>query len=187
MGSIRAPLPVKLIVGMLAGSPQALDLGMVALAQTLGPVDYASDDLPFDYTDYYCAELGPHILRRFVAISDLVDPGRLADIKVQTNGLEDSLRQGGRRTVNLDPGYICGGKLVLATTKDNAHRIYLGQGIYAEVTLIYRGRRFCPLPWTYPDYASGDYDPILRVIRERYMDLLRASRAAGLLDYQAHV
>jgi len=76
---------------------------------------------------------------------------------------------------------------VLATTKDNAHRIYLGQGIYAEVTLIYRGRRFCPLPWTYPDYASGDYDPILRVIRERYMDQLRASRAAGLLDDQAHV
>lgn len=188
MGDIREPLPVKLIVAMLSARPEAFEHAQEALADRYGPLDYVSPDLPFTYTDYYAPEMGPRILRRFVSASELVDPGDLARVKVWTNALEDSCRQDGRRTINLDPGYICGGKLVLATTKDQAHRIYLAQGIYAEVTLLYRGRQFAVLPWTYPDYRTADYHRILSDIRTLYMAQLRNLRSPRqLLDNQADV
>jgi len=173
LGDIREPLPVKLIVAMLSARPEAFEHAQEALARHYGPLDYISPDLPFTYTDYYTPELGPHILRRFVSASELIDPGDLARIKVGTNRVEDACRKSGRRTINLDPGYVCGGKLVLATTKDQAHRIYLAQGIYAEVTLLYRDRQFTPLPWTYPDYRTADYHRILSDIRTLYMAQLR--------------
>ncbi|MHB1317995.1 MAG: DUF4416 family protein [Anaerolineae bacterium] len=188
MGNIRAPLPVKLIVPMLSARPECFARAESALAERWGPLDYVSTDLPFTYTDYYTPELGHGILRRFVAVGDLIDPGELATVKVWTNDLENSLREGGRRVVNLDPGYICGGKLVLATTKDQAHRLYLGRGIYAEVTLLYRAGAYRALPWTYPDYASAAYHHIFSVIRSTYMAQLRVRRAAApLLDDQTHV
>jgi hypothetical protein len=187
VGGIRAPLPVKLIVPMLSTRADAFGRAERALAERLGPTDCVSGDLSFTYTDYYTPELGQGILRRIVSFRDLVDPGVLAQIKTWTNTLEDGWRVGGRRAINLDPGYICGGKLVLATTKDHAHRIYLGQGIYAEVTLLYRSGAYITLPWTYPDYASGDYSRVLLEMRSRYMAQLRALRAAALLDDQADV
>lgn len=175
MGDIHTPLPVKLIVPMLSARIESFSRAESALAEHYGPLDCVSADLPFTYTDYYTPELGHGILRRFVAASGLIDPGELASIKVWTNDLEDSLREGGRRTVNLDPGYICGGKLVLATTKDQAHRVYLGQGIYAEVTLQYRRGAYRTLPWTYPDYASAEYHAVFTAIRSAYMAQLRAT------------
>jgi hypothetical protein len=187
VGGIRAPLPVKLIVPMLSTRADAFGRAERALTERLGPPDYVSLDLPFTYTDYYTPELGQGILRRFIAFGDLIDPGDLASIKVWTNALEDGWRVGGRRDINLDPGYICGGKLVLATTKDHAHRIYLGQGIYAEVTLLYRSGAYTMLPWTYPDYASGDYTRVLTEMRARYMVQLRTLRVAQSLHNQADV
>ncbi len=188
MGDIRQPLPVKLIVAMLSARSDSFEQAQEALTRRYGELDYTSPDLPFTYTDYYAPELGPHILRRFVSAGKLIDPGALAQIKVWTNGLEDSCRENGRRTINLDPGYICGGKLVLATTKDQAHRIYLAQGIYAEVTLFYRARQFAVLPWTYPDYRTADYHRILSDIRTLYMAQLRNLHPSRpLLNDQADV
>ncbi|MFO7695977.1 MAG: DUF4416 family protein [Anaerolineae bacterium] len=188
VGHIRAPLPVKLIVPMLSARSESFSQAQGALTERYGPLDYVSADIPFTYTDYYAPELGSGILRRFVSARELIDPGDLASIKLWTNALEDTWREGGHRVINLDPGYICGGKLVLATTKDQAHRIYLGQGIYAEVTLLYRAREYRALPWTYPDYASADYHRVFSVIRAGYMAQLRTLRTAPpSLDDQADV
>jgi hypothetical protein len=179
MGSIRQPVPVKLVIPMLAASPVWFERAQEALIERLGPVDYVSDDLPFRETDYYAAEMGASLLRRFVAFEILIDPGALAGIKRFTNALEEGWSQEGRRSINLDPGYLAAAKLVLATTKDYAHRVYIGEGIYAEVMLFYRGRAFEALPWTYPDYRSAAYHAILADIRALYMAALRASRATG--------
>lgn len=177
MGEVRTPLPVKLVVGMLSQAPERLLLAEQALAKVYGPIDYRSPALPFAYTDYYERELGAGLQRVFVAFRNLIDPASLARIKVHTNALEDGWKEGGRRRINLDPGYLCGGKLVLATTKDHAHRLYLGEGIYAEVTLAYRHGAWQPWPWTYPDYRSEEYAAILSVIRALYMAQLRALSA----------
>ncbi|MDP2953277.1 MAG: DUF4416 family protein, partial [Chloroflexota bacterium] len=56
------------------------------------------------------------------------------------------------------------------TTKDRGHRIYLSEGIYAEVTLVWkRGEGFQPEEWTYPDYRTPEYRAILGEIRGLHM------------------
>lgn len=174
MGTIRQPKPVKLIISILGGDPTLLDEAEALLQDVFGPVDYRSDLLPFDHTTYYEPEMGPNLQRRIVAFQRLMDPGDLATIKRRTNAMEERWAVGGKRRVNLDPGYVSLAKLVLATTKNHGHRIYLGQGIYAEVTLRYQSGRFQPWPWTYPDYASEAYCRMFGEIRALYLEQLRA-------------
>jgi hypothetical protein len=172
MGKPKQPPPVKLIVGMFSSDETLLAVAKGALAQRFGPVDYESELLLFDHTPYYEREFGPNLMRRFVSFSELVVPDRLAVIKRITNELEMNWTVDGRRQVNLDPGYVSMGKLVLATTKDYTHRIYLSQGIYAEVTLKYQHGGFHAWEWTYPDYASPRYVEIFTHIRCIYMSQL---------------
>ncbi len=174
MGTAREPEPVKLIASLLTGEPALFPEVKEALSQIFGPVDLESKLLPFDHTDYYVPELGPGLQRQIVAFQKLVDPGDLPAIKRQANDLERSLVRDERRRVNIDPGYVSLGKLVLASTKDHAHRLYLGQGIYGEGTLTYQRGRFRPWPWTYPDYGSDRYCALFDQIRERYKAQLRA-------------
>jgi len=129
--------------------------------------------VPFDFTDYYTPEMGAGLLRKFVTHERLVSPGDLAAIKVATNEMEATLaatlQADVPRPVNLDPGTLDGSKLILATTKDYAHRIYLAQGIYAEVTLIYHKGGYQPTPWTYRDYCSEPYRAFFATARARYV------------------
>jgi hypothetical protein len=181
MGKIKEPLPVKLIASMFTASGELLEEAKVRLSQEFGPIDYESEFLPFDHTTYYAAEFGENLKRRFVAFEELVHPGKLAEIKLRTNALEMEWAVEGRRRINIDPGYVSHSKLVLATTKNHAHRIYLGpvlspskgQGIYAEVTLHFRDGTFRAWPWTYPDYASPPLIAIFNQIRELYVKQLR--------------
>ena len=181
MGRIREPLPVKLIASMFAATGELLEEAGVRLSREFGLVDYESGPLPFDHTAYYAAEFGENLKRRFVAFVELVHPGKLAEIKLLTNALEMEWAVGEERQINMDPGYVSHSKLVLATTKNHAHRIYLGpvlspskgQGIYAEVTLHFRDGTFRGWPWTYPDYASPPLVAIFNQIRGLYVKQLR--------------
>jgi hypothetical protein len=164
MGEIRSFHPEKLVLAILVGAaePEAV---LAVLGRHFGPADHTSRLIPFDFTRYYEKEMGSPLQRLFVSFERLVDPGTLADIKLATNGMEDLFRRDGRRTVNLDPGLLSLSRFVLATTKENAHRIALHSGIYAEVTLLFTGGSFQPLPWTYPDYRSEAYLSVLSTIR----------------------
>jgi hypothetical protein len=174
MGEIKQPEQVKLIASIFTGDETLLAVARGALASRFGALDYQSEVLPFPFTSYYAREFGAGLLRQMVAFAALIAPERLAEIKRATNELEMTWSVDGRRRVNVDPGYICLGKLVLATTKDNFHRIYLGQGIYAEVTLRYYHGSFRPWEWTYPDYASARYLEMCAEIRSIYGQQLRA-------------
>ena len=188
MGTIHKPDLVKLIVSVLAGNSGWILEARTALIQAFGPIDLESDLLPFDHSDYYSAEFGPGLQRQFLAFERLISADDLPAIKCQTNELEWSLRAAesthgkGQRRVNLDPGYVSMGKLVLASTKDHAHRLYLGQGIYAEVTLTYQRGRFRPWSWTYPDYASERYCDLFAEIRQRYKLQLKELAAETSAD-----
>ncbi len=168
MGKITSPHKVKLICGFIFKSDTAYRKAKAALTKRFGAIDYESAVLPFTLTDYYEAEFGPDLQRAFVAFKKLIPADSLNKIKVAANRLESKLAHAGRRTVNIDPGYVNLAKLVLASTKDFAHRIYLGKGIFAETTLMYRGKSFTTLEWTYPDYRSGEYIGIFNRIREHY-------------------
>ena len=173
MGKSKEPLPVKLIASIFTVSGELLEEAKVRLSQEFGPIDYESELLPFDHTTYYAAEFGENLKRKFVSFAELVHPGKLAEIKLLTNALEMEWAFGGKRRINIDPGYVSHSKLVLATTKNHAHRIYLGQGIYAEVTLHFRDGTFRAWPWTYPDYASPPLIAIFNHIRGLYVKQLR--------------
>ena len=173
MGTARQPQPVKLVASLLTGELALLTQVKEALARFLGPIDFESELLPFDHTDYYEPEFGPCLQRQILSFAQLVPPDRLAAIKRTTNELEQTWAVQGQRRVNLDPGYVSLSKLVLATTKDYSHRVYLGQGIYAEVTLHYRRGAFQGWEWTYPDYASARYREIFGQIRGIYVAQLR--------------
>jgi hypothetical protein len=173
MGKVKEPLPVKLIASTFAASEELLEEAKVRLSQEFGPIDYESQLLPFEHTTYYAGEFGEGLKRRFVAFEEFVHPGELMEIKLLTNALEMEWAVEGKRRINIDPGYVSYSKLVLATTKNHAHRIYLGQGIYAEVTLHFRDGTFRAWPWTYPDYASPPLIAIFNQIRGIYVKQLR--------------
>jgi len=173
MGTPRDPQPVKLVFSLLSGDAALLTRAREGLVEVWGPLDLESDLLPFDHTQYYAAEFGSGLARRVVSMEQLIPAENLPTIKLQTNEMEWSLSEAGHRNVNIDPGYVSLGKLVLATTKDHAHRLYLGQGIYGEVTLTYQQGRFRPWPWTYPDYRSDFYCSLFDGIRVRYKTQLR--------------
>lgn len=163
---------VKLIAGIIASSENIFFKTEEALQRILGPLDYRSQTIKFDFTDYYQRDMGPDLKRRFVSFERLIDPTALSRIKLITNRLERRLSKdikSVRRAVNIDPGYITGAKLVLASTKDYSHRIYLEKGIYAEVTLYYKKGSFRYWDWTYPDYKTEDYIRIFNEIRSIYM------------------
>jgi hypothetical protein len=138
-------------------------------------VDFISAPVPFAYTDYYTKEFGGSLIRRFVAFHRLIRPDSLPDIKLWTNSLECRLSEEGRRKVNIDPGYLAKAHLILATGKGYSHRPYLRDGIYADLTLVYRNKAFRTLPWTYPDYADQEMIGMLTRIREKYILQLKAT------------
>ncbi|MEA4858800.1 DUF4416 family protein [Solidesulfovibrio sp.] len=179
MSTPREPLPAKLVCSVLSAALPELWPGIVAaLEERFGPAEVACPVMPFDRTDYYDAELGTPLSRRLLAFARLLPQGGLAAAKRFTNALEARFaRPDGRRRVNLDPGLLTQERLVLATGKNFTHRVYLGQGIFGDLTLVFRAGSWQTLPWTFPDYAAPDMRDILTDIRRRYRRDLR--EAAG--------
>ena len=190
MWELKEPKPVKLIVGILAsdegdpardashvGSQRCLAAARDAVLAALGPADLVSEAWSFTQTDYYADEIGPKVLRQFVSIEKLVHPGDLAEIKERTNAIEQesaaTLAMPYPRPVNLDPGVIEPSKLILASTKNFAHRIYIGRKIYAEVTLVFDKGQWRSLPYTFPDYYRPEYHEFFSKVRSRLVQQLR--------------
>jgi len=170
----REPQPVKLISSILGADSQATDTVIELLRNKFGETDYVSDALKFDFTDYYEPEMGGGLQRRLISFTKLIMPDELPEIKLETNKLEEDFAgPDGKRSLNLDPGYIALCHLILATGKAFTHRPYLRDGIYADMTLVYRAGRFQTLEWTFPDYGSEEMLKILTMLRERYFEQLK--------------
>lgn len=161
--------PVKLIFSILATEVELLNNTVAALSVAYGQPDFISVQMPFNYTDYYCPEMGENLIRRFMSMEKLIRPEELPDIKLATNEIEKKSARDNRRLINIDPGYISQAHLILATGKGYAHRPYLREGIYADLTLFYQDKKFCSLPWTYPDYADEKQLLMLNNIRSKYL------------------
>jgi Domain of unknown function (DUF4416) len=147
--------PVKLVVGLLSADRKLLEQALSALAEGFGTVSVKSPEIPFSFTDYYEKEMGPNLIRQWVGFHGLIESEQLSDSKTTTRSLEKRfLGPNNKRRVNLDPGTLSLHNLVLASTKGFAHRIYLRDGIYADLTLLFQSGKFQPLPWTYPDYQT---------------------------------
>ncbi|MBW1893175.1 MAG: DUF4416 family protein [Deltaproteobacteria bacterium] len=164
----KKPEPAKLITGLFMKDKTLLYVLAEKLADSFGPIDMVSEWFPFNFTGYYKFEMGEPLFRRILVFKQLISQDALPDIKLKTNSLEAFYSRDNRRLVNIDPGYMLLERFVLATGKNFTHRIHIGKGIYADLTLIFQKNNFQTLPWTYPDYSDPDMRAFLRQVRERY-------------------
>src|SRR5438477_5426818 len=180
MAAIRQFNLVKLFIGVLVSHSRLIPDVEQRLLAACGPIDHRSPVIPFDFTDYYEADMGDLIDRVFFSFERLIEADQLPEIKRQTNELEEVLAPllktsatNVKRPVNLDPGYIEQAKVILASTKNFYHRIYLGSGIFGEVTMHFKNNTFQFFPWTYPDYQSKEYQEFFLKMRQIYRNQLR--------------
>ncbi|MFH1023144.1 MAG: DUF4416 family protein [Planctomycetota bacterium] len=170
MGIVKPYPPVVLLCGLLGRFEDALGEGEKRLTAAFGPISLRSELMDFTATAYYREEMGDGLKRIFLAFEKPFDPAALAHAKHTTNRLETEIAASGRwpaeRPVNIDPGYVALSKLVLATTKDYSHRIPIGDGMFAEVTLRYTNGGWQAWPWTYPDYRLPAYHAFLTAARQ---------------------
>lgn len=174
MGKPKEPKPAKLFMSFIASGDEILYQGVQDLRSTFGEIDFMSERLPFGFTDYYAEEMGENLFRRFMTFGRLISIPLLPEIKMTTNRLEEKYSTSkGNRRVNIDPGYVCLEHVILATTKGYTHRPYLRDGIYADLTFIYRNKSFLPLEWTYPDYRQDEVIRLFNQFRKKYVENLK--------------
>jgi hypothetical protein len=178
MGQIRQPSPVLLMMAVFSSLDSAFTWARQQAEDYFGTIILESEAFPFEtFTDYYAPTMGQKLPKRLWAFQNLIDPSELPKIKRLTNDWESEFQtilkhQTIERPLNLDPGYLDLGKLILASTKDHAHRIYLADGIFAETTLLFVQKKWKALSWSYPDYQSEGYQEFL----SRCRDYLKSRR-----------
>ena len=179
MAQIRTPEPVVLVAAVMVADVPTLSDAKERLRHCFGEIVLESAVFPFDFSTYYRREMGEGLLKQFVSFSEVIPRETLPEIKRTTGRMEEVLgtyvKGDLRRRANMDPGYVSPAKLVLASTKNYDHRIYLRDGIFAEITLRYRHGRFDPMEWTYPDYRTDLARAFFTEVREH----LLARRRAG--------
>ena len=179
MARPKAPPPTLQIVAIFSRHECALDWVSQRIAQQWGSLALASPRFDHSETNYYAAEMGSDLIKQFLVIEGYYDPARLPQSKLMSNAWEDELAGAGQysetRPLNIDPGYVTLTKLVLASCKDRAHRIYLDQGVYAEECLYYLDHGWQSRPWTYPDYQRSDFQAFF----ERARSLLKTLSRGG--------
>jgi len=177
-----AAMPVCRFAGLLAGSEEELAAARGELEQWYGKIDDVSEVIPFTFTRYYEDEMGAGLLRQWVRFAGLFGSEQLVKCKLETNRLEVQLakefreKNGGvgvSRPINIDPGYVHRYKVVLATTKDHSHRVYMDEGIYAEVTLHWSQNVWTPWPWTYADHRTKEAGEFFTRARTAYLEQLQ--------------
>ena len=165
----KPPQPAKLIIGMFTSDPKISEKLVPEFRSQFGQIDLVSPWMMFEYTRYYEPEMGAPLYRRVYSFASLIQQQDLANIKTATLQIEQAHSQNGRRRVNIDPGYMLSERFVLASCKNFSHRICIGSGVYADLTLIFQKGCFQRLPWTYPDYAASNMLNFLEKVRCKYI------------------
>ena len=172
MGQILGFEREKMIIGVIYHDEKIYEQAIKMLTEEFGPIEDESERFSFseEFSNYYDSEIGGEGMRVILSFRDTVEPDRQAQIKQFTNSIEAALSTEGNRRINLDPGFINHGRLVLATTKNASFRIPLSDGIYTELTLFWARGKWQKLPWTYRDYQSERVQKFITVVRHKYLE-----------------
>ncbi len=166
MSIFRKPSKAKLVISIILNNKKLFYEVIEALRNSFGEIDRATPWLDFNNTKYYKKEMGSPLFRRVVSFEKRINQTSLADIKHRTAEIEEIYKKAGNRDVNIDPGYLLLERFILATAKNYSHRVYIGKSVYADVTLIYKNKKYQSLDWTYPDYKEKEINDFLAIVRE---------------------
>ncbi len=165
----------KLIAALMSSELDLLDEVQQQLAQIFGACELRGALYSFDaFSAYYEREMGTGLQKRFISFAGMIQVETLPGIKHKTNTIEAQYASNEQRRINIDPGYVTHAQMVLATTKPYSHRIYLGNGIHAELTYLCKGKNFYPMDWTYPDYREPFAIRFFEQVRALYLQEMRA-------------
>ena len=177
MGTPLEPTPTALFLGITYRDEAEMQKALGLFEETFGQANRRCGPIDFSLqTDYYDAEMGDGLKKLYLTFGSNFDRNRLSAVKRMSNDIEAQFCDGTSRRVNLDPGYITNDKFVLASTKDFFHRIYVGDGIYAEVTLHFRHGKYRFFSWTYPDYKNEAVLALLVAARAELVGRVRRER-----------
>jgi len=176
MSHLVEPRPVKIIFSVIFNRSADISLLKKKIDEQFGEIDYESEKIDFDKTNYYTREMGTNLCRKIFSKKQILKRDEIVEIKIKTNQIEEQTSLNNKRIFNIDPGYLAEEHFVLSTGKGYAHRPYLGKGVYADLTLIYKDKRFNELEWTYPDYKTLVIQNMLKEIRKIYLDNLREEK-----------
>jgi hypothetical protein len=175
MGKLTDFQNIKLIIGIIFQKDYPVDQLIKKIEQDLGKIDFISENISFNNTNYYENEMGPNLLKKFISFEKLWDVEKTSQVKLYTNKLEEEYSENNKRPINLDPGILTLPNIILFSTKNFFHRIPILNNIYAEVTLYWHNKKYQDLPWTYPDYKTEAYKSVLTTIRNTYKNQLNLS------------
>ena len=180
MSQRSAPSPARLLFSVIYREEENFAKALRSITDRVGEVACTSEPFPFDRTEYYGKEMGAPLVRRFIVGKDPVSRDELATVKVWAETIENELSVSGKRTVNIDPGHLTDENVILATGKNYSHRIYLRDGVFADLTLFFEKGEYRPLPWTYPDYASPAIRAFLGELRRGNREARKRSTKGDL-------
>lgn len=172
MSKLKEPNKVKLFTGLIYKPGSAMNDLILKLEEKLGKTEFVSEEIPFEHSTYYYKEMGGGLKRQLLTFRALIKRTDIVEIKTFTNSLEEVFSYEGKRTINIDPGYIAQEHLILATGKGFSHRPYLGNRVYADLTLIYKANEYRTLEWTYPDYGNKEMRTLFKALRAGYVKQL---------------
>lgn len=169
MSTLKDPPAVRLFMGIIFSPKSEIDKCFESLKDKFGNIIFESENIPFVSTNYYKNEMGSNLERKFIAFENLINRNEIIEVKIYTNYLEELFSIENKRTINIDPGYISAEHIILATGKAYSHRPYLGKGVYADLTLMFKGKDFKFLDWTYPDYKDINILDVFNNLRTQYL------------------
>jgi len=173
MAETHLPLPLKFLIAVIYREKIYLDRILSQVISSWGEIDFLGNSHPFDVTDYYRAEMGNPLFRKLITLKKLHNPENIVHFKRFCNGLESKMKINGNRTVNLDAGYLDHNKLVLASAKEAGHKIYLSEGIYADLIAKYKQNNYRTFEWSFPDFKADIYQHELLQIRKIYLKQIK--------------
>ena len=170
MSELTNPVPVNLIIAVMYTDESLMTEVRDIIQKKYGPVDKTSEIFVFsDISPYYDPEMGAGIKKVIFSFEKTVARDFLVEVKLDCVNIEKQYSENGKRNINLDPGLISLENFILATGKNYSHRIYLGKGVFAEVTLMFgKKNEIKELPWTYRDYLFEPARTFLLETRELY-------------------
>jgi hypothetical protein len=175
LGTIHSHPPVKLIIGVLRCADQPVEDIHRAIENRWGPIESQTDGFDFSHTSYYEDEMGRGLIKHYLGIGLLVDVDRMTAIKIESNDMEKEFTKDGRRRANIDPGYLADAKILMMTTKNLAHRVYVGRNLYVDLQLIYKKDSYYPMPWAFADMREPAVIRFFNAVRKRYQEQLRTT------------